>query len=33
VLAIVLDLLFALLNRAMVPRGVRLAAAVKKVTA
>jgi osmoprotectant transport system permease protein len=33
VLAIVLDLLFAVLNRALVPRGVRLAAAVKKVTA
>ncbi|WP_206790168.1 ABC transporter permease [Amycolatopsis sp. MtRt-6] len=32
-LAIVLDLLFALLNRALVPRGVRLAAAVKKVAA
>ena len=32
-LAVVLDLLFALLNRALVPRGVRLAAAVKKVTA
>ena len=33
VLAIVLDLLFAALNRALVPRGVRLAAAVKKVAA
>ena len=33
VLAIVLDLLFSLLNRALVPRGVRLAAAVKKVAA
>ncbi|MEU0529872.1 ABC transporter permease [Amycolatopsis tolypomycina] len=32
-LAIVLDLLFSLLNRALVPRGVRLAAAAKKVTA
>ncbi|SFW66355.1 ABC transporter permease [Amycolatopsis australiensis] len=32
-LAIVLDLLFAALNRAIVPRGVRLAAAGKKVAA